>query len=82
MPTRPAPIRLAVREADPLYSRPEAAAYLGVSPGTLEVWASTGRWNLPYIRVGSRAKYRRSDLDAWLERRTRGGHSDAPPPAA
>ena len=53
-----------------LLTRPEAAAYIGVSTGTLTVWASTGRYSLPYIRVGRRAMYRRSDLDAWLKVRT------------
>jgi excisionase family DNA binding protein len=68
----------AARAADPLYERPQAAAYLGVTPGTLEVWASTGRYNLSYVKVGRCVKYRQSALDAWLIRRTRGGHADAP----
>ena len=51
-------------------TRSQAANYLGVSPGTLEVWASTGRYNLPYVKVGRRVFYRRSDLEAFLDRRT------------
>lgn len=58
------------RAADPLYSRPEAALYIGVAPGTLECWASTGRYNLPYLRIGRRVKYRKSDLDAWMTKRS------------
>ena len=50
--------------------RTEAAAYIGVVPGTLEVWASTGRYDLPFIKIGRRVFYRRSDLDAFIERRT------------
>ncbi len=56
-----------------LLSRDEAAEYLGVRPQTLAIWKLTGRYNLPVIKVGRFCKYRKSDLDAWLERRTVGG---------
>lgn len=46
-----------------------AAAYLDMRPGTLEIWRSTRR-GPPYIKVGRSVRYRRSDLDAWLEQRT------------
>lgn len=49
----------------------EAAAYIGVSPHTLEMWRSNKRYDIPYIKVGHLVKYRRTALDAWLERRTR-----------
>ena len=48
-----------------------AAAYLSLSPGTLSVWRSTGRYNIPYVKVGRLVRYRRADLDAWLEKRYR-----------
>lgn len=48
----------------------QAAAYLGVAVNTLEVWRCTKRYNLPYIKVGARVKYRKADLDAWLAART------------
>lgn len=48
-----------------------AADLLDVTPGTLSVWRSTGRYNLPFIKVGRKVRYRRADLLAWLERRTR-----------
>ncbi len=52
-------------------SRKEAAAYLGLdNPDTLAVWASTKRYDLPYTKIGRRCLYRRSDLDAFIERRT------------
>jgi excisionase family DNA binding protein len=51
-------------------TRREAAEYLGLSPATLEVWASTGRYSLPFVKVGRRAFYRRSDLDEWIRSRT------------
>jgi excisionase family DNA binding protein len=48
-----------------------AAAVLDVSPGTLSVWRSTGRYSLPFIKVGRNVRYRRADLTAWLEKRYR-----------
>lgn len=56
---------------DPLLDEPEASAFIGVKPGTLSVWRSTGRYGIPFIKVGSRVKYRESDLSRWLEERTR-----------
>lgn len=58
-----------------LLTRREAAAYLGVTERTLAVWKSTGRYNLPVVKMGRLAKYRLSDLDAFIERRTVGGDS-------
>lgn len=48
-----------------------AADILDVTPGTLSVWRSTGRYNLPFVKIGRKVRYRRADLLAWLERRTR-----------
>jgi excisionase family DNA binding protein len=53
-----------------LLNRAEAADYVGVLPQTLAVWASTGRYELPFVKVGRKVYYRRADLDAWLESRT------------
>lgn len=47
-----------------------AANYIGIKGGTLEVWRSTKRHQIPYIKVGRLVKYRKSDLDAWLTSRT------------
>lgn len=55
---------------DRLYSPEEAAKYLGVVENTLSVWRSTGRYNLPYIKVGRLVRYRLSDLQAFLTRHT------------
>lgn len=43
-----------------------AAQYLDVSPGTLSVWRSTGRYALPFLKIGRKVRYRKSDLDTWL----------------
>ncbi|MFP5505614.1 MAG: helix-turn-helix domain-containing protein, partial [Gammaproteobacteria bacterium] len=48
-----------------------AAAMLDVSPGTLSVWRSTGRYALPFLKIGRKVRYRRSDLDVWLAARVR-----------
>lgn len=54
-----------------LLDEKQAAEVLTVEPGTLSVWRSTGRYSIPFVKVGRRVRYRRSDLLAWLESRTR-----------
>ncbi len=61
------------KSADPLFNPIAAAEYLGVSADTLAVWRCTGRYNIPFIKVGRLVKYRKSALDAFLDRRTHGG---------
>lgn len=48
----------------------QAAEVLEVKPTTLAVWRSTGRYRLPYLKVGRLVKYRISDLAEFLARRT------------
>ncbi len=48
-----------------------AAALLDVSPGTLSAWRSTGRYALPFLKIGRKVRYRRSALEAWMQDRTR-----------
>ncbi|MGN5136463.1 helix-turn-helix domain-containing protein [Aeromonas veronii] len=50
-------------------TRREAAAYLGLSEKTLGVWASNGRYELPYYKLGNRTLYELADLDAFLASR-------------
>lgn len=54
-----------------LLDETEAAQYLTLAPSTLSVWRSTGRYSIPFLKLGHRVRYRRGDLDAWLESRTR-----------
>jgi excisionase family DNA binding protein len=56
---------------DPLLQPIEASEYLGVTIRTLSVWRCTGRYNLPFVKVGRLVRYRKSDLDIWLENRAR-----------
>lgn len=50
----------------------QAASVLGVKKSTLAVWRSTGRYNLPFLKVGRLVRYRVSDLAEFLARRTSG----------
>jgi hypothetical protein len=54
-----------------------AAEILCTTPGTLSVWRSTGRYALPFLKIGRKVRYRISDLDAWLEQRTRASGATA-----
>lgn len=59
-----------------LLNRKQAAEFLGISVGTLEVWAATKRYNLPYIKVGRLANYRLSDLQQFIESRRVNGQPE------
>jgi len=50
-----------------MFSRKDAAKYLGVSVSTLANWASTKTVKLQYFRVGKAVRYRKSDLDAFIQ---------------
>ena len=60
-----------------LLDEQQAAITIDVTPGTLSVWRSTGRYKLPFIKVGRKVRYRRADLEAWLEARTRANGATA-----
>jgi len=59
-----------------LLSREEAAAYLDLKPQTLACWASTRRYNLRFVKVGRNVRYRKADLDRFIEARTVGAAAD------
>ncbi len=54
----------------PLLSRREAAEFLGIKEGTLTIWHTNDRYPLPVIKVGRLARYRREDLERFLDQRT------------
>ena len=54
-----------------------AAVMLDLSPGTLSVWRSTGRYSLPFLKIGRNVRYRRADLQMWLEARVRASGATA-----
>jgi hypothetical protein len=47
-----------------------AAAYIGSTPATLNTWRCTKSVRIPYIKCGRSVRYRKSDLDEFLERNT------------
>ena len=60
-----------VQRTRELLNEKEAAVLLDLKPGTLAVFRSTGRHSIPFLKIGRNVRYRRSDLDAWLQRCTR-----------
>ncbi len=60
------------QHSDPLMTPGEAAEYLDVAERTLSVWRCTGRYAIPFLKVGRKVRYRKSALDAFLDRRTQG----------
>ena len=59
------------QENEKLLSRAEAAEILGVTKGTLDIWACTKRYNLPFIKIGRLAKYRLNDLNEFINNNIR-----------
>ena len=53
-----------------LMTENDAADFLGVAKQTLSVWRCTGRYALPYVKLGRSIRYRLSDLEAFLAART------------
>ena len=57
------------RPLDPnLFTRAEAAIYIGVSISALAHWACHGRGPVHHI-IGKSSFYHRADLDAWIASR-------------
>lgn len=54
-----------MKDMRPLASREEVAAYLGVPPQTLAIWAHRSK-GPKYIRIGRHAKYDWGDVECWL----------------
>ena len=57
--------------ASPLMDTQDAAHYLGLADATLESDRCTGRIGIPFIRLGRRVKYRRTDLDEFLAKKAK-----------
>ncbi len=54
---------------DELLNSEQAAQILGIKPQSLAVWRLHGE-NLPFVKVGRLVRYRRSDIEKWLEAQT------------
>lgn len=48
----------------------ETARVLGVSVGTLAVWRSTGRYDIPFVKTGRSVKYKAADIQLFIDRNT------------
>jgi predicted site-specific integrase-resolvase len=48
----------------------KAAQMLGIAPQTLAVWRCEKRYGLAYVKVGARVRYRVSDIERFLRKRT------------
>ena len=53
-------------------STAEAAEFIGLAVGTLELWRSRGE-GPAHVRLGRRVVYRKADVEAWLDANRRGG---------
>lgn len=59
-------MRSAPLPREPLLTPHEVSTYLGVPTSTLAVWRSTGRVQLPYVKVGGHVRYRQDDIEGFL----------------
>lgn len=64
------PITLTPKTVDALLTPDEAAAALDVTSGTLQVWRTTKRYPLKYVKIGKNVRYRLTDVQAFIESRT------------
>ena len=68
---KPQPRPVAVESQGKLLSEKLTASYLGISPASLRKARAEGQRGgrtlmPPYVRLGGRVFYRRTDLDRWL----------------
>lgn len=49
----------------------QASAFLQIPETTLAIWRATNRVVLPYFKLGSLVRYRRPDLDRFIEQNMR-----------
>lgn len=50
-----------------LMNQKQAAAYLGTTVGSLNVSRHLGKNTIPFVRWGRSIRYRKADLDEWIE---------------
>jgi len=49
----------------------QTAEKLHTTPGVLATWRHTGRYNLPFIKMGRKVLYKAEDVSKWLDERTK-----------
>lgn len=55
-----------------LLTERETAAYLAIGMASLANWRSTGKVNIPCVRLGRAVRYRVSDLERFIAAQTVG----------
>jgi excisionase family DNA binding protein len=60
-------------DMDELVNDVAAATYLKTTRQTLANWRSTKRHSLPYVKIGSLVRYRRQDLERFVQQQTVAG---------
>ena len=55
-----------------LLTTDQAAAFLGVKANSLITWRSTKAVRIRYVKIGGCVRYRRRDLEAFLEENLEG----------
>ena len=55
-----------------LLTKEQVSEILGISVGTLAVWRTTKRYNLPYVKSGRLIRYREQDVQAFINSRLHG----------
>ena len=55
-----------------LLTTKEAADRLNITPYTLNVWRYNKRYALPYVKVGCCVRYKDSDIETFINKRTKG----------
>jgi excisionase family DNA binding protein len=71
-------------EEQNVFNPKQAGRYLGCSESVLRLWRSQGK-GPRYFRAGKLVRYRKADLDAWIEARLsepEGSAASTAPPAA
>lgn len=56
-----------------LLTKEQVSEILGITIGTLAVWRTTQRYDLPYVKAGRLIRYRYEDVMAFIESRIQGG---------
>ena len=56
-----------------LWTPDETAQFLGVTVGTLQVWRTTRRYPLPYLKIGRKVMYDPNEVELFTQSRTIAG---------
>jgi excisionase family DNA binding protein len=64
--------QIEILESEELLDYRGASRFLDTPVGTLQVWISTKRYDLPFYKIGRKVRFKKSELAAWLAGRKRG----------